>query len=188
MKPTDRDDAPAPVATDDAILLLWCTWPWMAMGTHTEVIRAWGFERKTAAFVWIKQNESGEGLHTGMGYWTRSNSEVCLLATKGAPSRLATDVHQVRADFPQHAADIVPERKARNAARPAVRSGVELFGYRDPDGGMTWFCEQHRKRKYSADARRTAGGGESHDSQAIRFVQSGHINRGGQTCVTTVEK
>ena len=30
-----------------------------------------------------------------MGYWTRTNSEFCFIATKGSPTRLATDVHQV---------------------------------------------------------------------------------------------
>ena len=30
-----------------------------------------------------------------MGMWTRSNSEVCLLATRGKPRRLAADVRQV---------------------------------------------------------------------------------------------
>ena len=30
-----------------------------------------------------------------MGYWTRSNSELCLLATKGSPKRVSASVHQV---------------------------------------------------------------------------------------------
>jgi N6-adenosine-specific RNA methylase IME4 len=30
----------------------------------------------------------------GMGYWTRANSEACLLATRGKPKRLNADVRQ----------------------------------------------------------------------------------------------
>ena len=30
-----------------------------------------------------------------MGYWTRSNAEICLLATKGNIKRQASNVHQV---------------------------------------------------------------------------------------------
>lgn len=30
-----------------------------------------------------------------MGYWTRSNSELCLLATKGKPKRVSKSVHQI---------------------------------------------------------------------------------------------
>ena len=67
-----------------------------------EVIKAWGFEYKTVAFTWVKTNENdrfidlkGSGLHWGMGYWTRANAELCLLATRGAPKRLDMGVHQV---------------------------------------------------------------------------------------------
>ena len=67
-----------------------------------EVIAAWGFEFKTIGFVWVKTNEkaeavqlSGEGLHWGLGYHTRTNTEFCLLATRGSPQRDAKDVHQV---------------------------------------------------------------------------------------------
>ena len=30
----------------------------------------------------------------GMGYWTRANTEPCLLATRGKPKRLNADVRQ----------------------------------------------------------------------------------------------
>ena len=30
-----------------------------------------------------------------MGYYTRSNNEICLLATKGKPKRISSKVHQV---------------------------------------------------------------------------------------------
>ena len=31
----------------------------------------------------------------GMGYWTRANAEICILATKGSPKRYSKRVHQV---------------------------------------------------------------------------------------------
>jgi ParB-like chromosome segregation protein Spo0J len=34
-------------------------------------------------------------------------------------------------------------------------AGVDLFGYREPGGGMTWFCAEHRKAKLYADTHRT---------------------------------
>ena len=33
-------------------------------------------------------------LFMGLGYYTRANTEDCLLATRGAPERLAKDVRQ----------------------------------------------------------------------------------------------
>jgi N6-adenosine-specific RNA methylase IME4 len=73
MLPVER------LAANGCALLLWCTGPHIAIGSHIEIIAAWGFKPKTIAFDWIKQNPSGNGLHTGMGYWTRSNAEHCAL-------------------------------------------------------------------------------------------------------------
>jgi len=57
-----------------------------------EVIQSWGFTYKTCAFTWAKLNRSGVGFHFGMGYWTRSNPELCLLATRGGPRRAGRGV------------------------------------------------------------------------------------------------
>jgi N6-adenosine-specific RNA methylase IME4 len=82
----------APLAAEHCVLILWATWP--RLPDALEVIQAWGFTYKTCAFVWVKPN-ADDTPRTGNGYWTRSNSEYCLLATKGKPMRLARDVHQV---------------------------------------------------------------------------------------------
>jgi N6-adenosine-specific RNA methylase IME4 len=127
----------APLAADNAVLLMWCTWPHIAIGSHLEVIRAWGFKPSTAAFVWIKQTEGGEGLHTGTGYWTLANSEVCLLATKGAPTRLAADVHQVvLAPVGEHSAK--PEEVRRRIERLVGGPYLELYGRRPVDHWHVW--------------------------------------------------
>jgi N6-adenosine-specific RNA methylase IME4 len=128
----------APLAADDAALLLWCTWPHIAIGTHIEVVRAWGFEPKTAAFVWVKQvSETNDKLATGMGYFSRSNTEVCLLATKGAPKRLAKDVHQVvLAPVGEHSAK--PEEVRRRIERLFAGPYLELFARRPVDGWTVW--------------------------------------------------
>lgn len=80
------------IAEQDAILLLWTTMPMIPEALR--VIKAWGFEYKTVAFTWIKQNPNSPRLFTdaddlfmGMGYWTRSNAELCILATRGKPRR-----------------------------------------------------------------------------------------------------
>jgi len=79
-----------PVA-NDAVLFLWACWPLLPEAMRT--VEAWGFEYKTLAWVWVKANESGMGHHMGMGYWTRANSEPCLLATRGKGlKRAAMDV------------------------------------------------------------------------------------------------
>ena len=58
------------------------------------VIDAWGFQYKTLAFLWLKQNRKADTWFYGMGFWTRSNAEVCLLATRGHPKRQSAGIHQ----------------------------------------------------------------------------------------------
>lgn len=81
------------LAAKDCALFLWSTFPCLCEAL--EVLTAWGFSYKTVAFVWIKQNRKNDNLFTGMGYWTRANAEICILATKGHPKRISASVHQV---------------------------------------------------------------------------------------------
>lgn len=69
------------IAAKDSVLFLWVTAPCLIEGI--ELISAWGFTYKTVAFTWIKQNKKADSIFKGMGYYTRSNAEYCLLATRG---------------------------------------------------------------------------------------------------------
>lgn len=68
-------------AAEDAVLFLWACWP--LLPDVLQVITGWGFEYKSLAWVWVKANPTGFGFYMGMGYYTRANSEPCLLATRG---------------------------------------------------------------------------------------------------------
>jgi N6-adenosine-specific RNA methylase IME4 len=126
----------AALAADDCALLLWCTGPHIAIGSHVKVIEAWGFKPSTIAFDWVKTTADGS-LHTGMGYWTRSNTEPCLLATKGAPSRLRTDVHQVvTALVSEHSAK--PEEVRRRIEQLFLGPYLELYGRKPVDNWCVW--------------------------------------------------
>lgn len=81
------------ISSDDCVLFLWVTFPCLKEGL--ELIEAWGFTYKTIAFNWVKRNKIVPSWFWGLGYWTRSNSEICLLATKGKPKRISKSVHQV---------------------------------------------------------------------------------------------
>lgn len=83
----------ASIADDNCCLFLWTTAP--CLQEAIEVVKAWGFVYKTKAFCWVKQNKISMGLFTGMGYWTRSNTEDCWLATRGHPKRIDASIHQV---------------------------------------------------------------------------------------------
>ena len=69
------------LAEADSILLMWVIFP--HLDWVFDVMKAWGFNYVTNAFTWIKENKSGNGLFWGMGYYTRSNAELCLLGKRG---------------------------------------------------------------------------------------------------------
>lgn len=81
------------ICADDCMLFMWVTFPMLEHGL--EVINDWGFTYKGLAFNWFKRNRKANTFFWGMGYYTRANSEVCLLATKGKPKRVARNVHSV---------------------------------------------------------------------------------------------
>lgn len=130
------------LATKDAVLFIWICWP--TMHRALEVIEAWGFTYKTCAFCWVKANGTqvdmfGENfpVQIGTGYWTRSNSEVCLLATRGKPKRLNADVRQgIIAPRREHSRkpDGVHERIERLVAGPYL----ELFARQRKSGWDCW--------------------------------------------------
>ena len=81
------------IADKDCILLLWITIPCLKEGI--EVMERWGFKYKTCGFNWVKRNKKKNTYFMGLGFWTRSNSEVCLIGTKGQPKRVSKSVSQI---------------------------------------------------------------------------------------------
>ena len=72
----------ANLANKNCALFLWAVWPSFIPNVG-QVIESWGFKYKTVAWVWVKAKPSGFGFFTGMGYYTRANTEPCLLAVRG---------------------------------------------------------------------------------------------------------
>lgn len=119
MKKDDICNLPIKDLTDDdAVLLMWITFPKLEWAF--DVIKAWGFTYKTNAFTWVKLNKKTPSLFWGMGYYTRSNAEICLLATKGKTlERKSHSVHSV-----------VQAPVERHSKKPDIFADkiVELFG------------------------------------------------------------
>lgn len=81
------------IADKDCILFLWITFP--CLKERIEVMERWGFKYKTCGFNWVKRNKKKNTYFIGLGFWTRSNSEVCLIGTKGQPKRVSKSVSQI---------------------------------------------------------------------------------------------
>lgn len=87
----------ADVMSKDAVIFLWATWP-----NLTDAIKAgeaWGFTYVTCAFDWVKRAPISDKWHFGQGYYTRANSEPCLLFKRGKPlPRKSKGVSQIICD------------------------------------------------------------------------------------------
>ena len=78
-----------------------------------------------------------------LGYWTRANSEVCLLATRGKPKRVNADVRQaIIAPSREHSRkpDGIHERIERLVAGPYL----ELFARQQRPGWTAWGNETEK--------------------------------------------
>jgi len=92
MKPRDIINLPVRmIADNDCILFLWVMNSEIPLAL--KCIESWGFRYKTIAFTWVKTTKNT--YHFGGGNWTRSNPELCMLATKGKISRKSASVRNL---------------------------------------------------------------------------------------------
>ena len=125
------------LTTDNAVLLMWATFPNLPLAL--DAIKAWGFAYKTSAFTWIKQNKKSNSLFWGMGYYTRSNAEVCLLATKGKPlPRLSHKVHSAIVSPVEQHSKKPDEARNRIVELFGDLPRIELFARQHADGWDCW--------------------------------------------------
>ena len=123
------------IANDNSVLLMWVIDP--LLDKAFKVIDAWGFKYKTVGFTWAKTNKKSLGFFTGLGYWTRGNPEMCLLATKGKPKRISKSVPQ-----------LVVEQRREHSRKPDIMYNhienlldgpyIELFARTKRKGWDCW--------------------------------------------------
>lgn len=136
---TTNDIAALPVARfadRNCILFLWATNPMLPAAF--EVMQAWGFTYKTVAFTWAKSSRNTQlswapKLHKGLGYWTRANTETCLLGVKGKPKRLSKGVDQLIFE-PIREHSRKPDEVHTRIERLCDGPRLELFGREERPG------------------------------------------------------
>ena len=123
-----------------AVCLMWATFP--NIGEALKVMESWGFQYKTAAFVWVKKYAKSGKNFFGMGAYTRSNAEVCLIGiTPKLKAKEWVRSHSVR--------QIVESPVEEHSKKPDVvrdlivelfgdRPRVELFARQRADGWDAW--------------------------------------------------
>ncbi|ELA6946630.1 hypothetical protein RBG11_004233 [Vibrio parahaemolyticus] len=116
----------AEIAADDCILFMWHVPPMPQEAL--DLVAAWGFQFKTMkGFTWVKLNKRAMTPFMGMGNYTRSNAEDCLIAIKGNPKRLSAKVRSMV--FEEQTELVIAPMTGHSRKPPEVRDRiVELMG------------------------------------------------------------
>lgn len=124
------------IAEKNCVLLLWVTFPCLVEGLR--VIKEWGFTYKTLGFCWAKRNKKQtDTWFWGLGFWTRSNPELCLIATRGSPKREHKGIHSI-VDTPIEKHSRKPDEvRKRIELLLGEKKRVELFAREQHEG---WTC------------------------------------------------
>jgi len=120
MKLQDIKDLPIDEISEDiSVLFMWATFP--QLQEALEVIKAWGFTYKTLGFSWIKTNKNNGEPFFGIGYYAKSNCEVCLMATKGKAHSLVKS---------NKVSSVLIHKRTKHSKKPDIVAEkiVELFG------------------------------------------------------------
>lgn len=105
------------IAAENCALFMWCTFPFLE--DQIKLFKHWGFKYKTVGFTWVKTNSKAGTPFFGVGYYTKSNTEVCLLGIKGKIKPITNTISSV----------IISQRREHSRKPDEVREKiVQLFG------------------------------------------------------------
>jgi len=137
-------------AAEHCALFLWTTDPMLEKAFA--VIRAWGFTYKTIGFYWVKLNKSAtrpvfgaSDFFTGLGFWTRANPELCLLATRGHPRRRRADVPKLIVS-PRREHSRKPDEVYDRIEALCEGPYLEMFARSERPGWRPWGLEANPSR------------------------------------------
>ena len=117
----DIENLPVEYLKDNpCVLFLWVTFPLLQEGL--KIMNRWGFEYSTLGFSWIKLNQNGSPFF-GIGHYTKSNCEVCLIGGIG-------HIHQlIKSDA---ISSVVMTKKTKHSEKPhEVRNRIDQLVVND---------------------------------------------------------
>ena len=105
------------LADKNCVLFLWTTFPYL--DEQIKLFEHWGFRYRTVGFSWIKTNKKNGFPFFGVGYYTKSNLEICLMGMRGQLKVQTNKISQV----------VVAPRGEHSKKPDVIRDKiVELFG------------------------------------------------------------
>ena len=130
------------IAEEDSILFMWGVFPMLQ--DALDVVEAWGFKYKTLGFIWVKKNPTGRWF-MGMGNWTRSNAEFCLIGTRGKPKRCDAGINQIIDSTIMGHSEKPDEVRQRIIKLCGDLPRIELFARTRIHGWDTWGNDEKLK-------------------------------------------
>lgn len=124
------------IADDNCVLFLWVTFP--RLQESFRVMEAWGFTYKTVGFTWIKTNKNDGRPFFGVGFYTKSNAEVCLLGTKGKMKPISNSVSSAIISPRQEHSRKPDEVRDRIVQLYGDVPRIELFARQKTKGWEVW--------------------------------------------------
>lgn len=128
-------------AARDCALFMWVSDPLLDQGI--DLGRAWGFQFKTKVLTWRKTTADGSKARMGMGYWSRKQTEICLLFTRGKPRRLSRGVPEI-IDAPRREHSRKPDEQYARIEALVGGPYLEMFARQTWPGWTAWGNETAR--------------------------------------------
>ena len=121
------------ICARNCLLFMWTSSPHLEQALS--LMKAWGFDYKTIAFVWYKEK-------TNPGYYTMSQCEICLVGKKKGGKipgpRGARNVRQFLSEMRgEHSAKPAEIRKRIEQMFPEQKK-IELFARQKMEGWDVW--------------------------------------------------
>lgn len=105
------------ISAENSVLFMWATFPYLK--EQIQLFDKWGFRYRTLGFSWIKTNPKNGKPFFGVGYYAKSNCEVCLMGIKGKMKPVSNSVSSC----------VISPRREHSRKPDEVRERiVELFG------------------------------------------------------------
>lgn len=124
------------ISADNCALFLWTTFPYL--DKQIRMFEKWGFTYKTLGFSWIKTNTNNANPFFGIGYYTKSNCEVCLLGVKGKMKPISNKVSSCIISPRQEHSKKPAEVRERIVQLFGDLPRIELFARQHADGWDCW--------------------------------------------------
>lgn len=129
------------IADENSVLFLWTTDGHLPFAI--EIMRSWGFEYATVAFVWNKKEKSGKQV-CYYGYWTMKGTELCLLGRRGKVKPVRHNVRQLVEATRCNHSQKPDEVRDRIAQLMGDLPRIELFARKRTLGWDVWGNEVER--------------------------------------------